>query len=89
MFLYFGKEGFNSNTPLGETTDHRVGAKGGIVRQRNNELDSTPCSVDSTISYHRPECYCLSRHVLAVPSFSMHAIILHGFSFRISDCSRQ
>ena len=24
---------------------------------------------------HRPECYCLSRHVLAVPSFSMRGII--------------
>ena len=25
---------------------------------------------------HRPECYCLSRHVLAVPSFSMRGIII-------------
>ena len=25
---------------------------------------------------NRPECYCLSRHVLAVPSFSMRGIII-------------
>ena len=40
-------------------------------------------------SHHRPECYCLSRHVLAVLSFPMRGIILHRFNFRISDCSRQ
>ena len=38
---------------------------------------------------HRPECYCLSRHVLAVLCFAMRGIILHRFSFQISDCSRQ
>ena len=25
---------------------------------------------------HRPECYCLSRHALAVPSASMRGIIM-------------
>ena len=33
--------------------------------------------------YHRPQCYCLSRHVLAVPSFSMHGIIIA--SIKLSD----
>ena len=32
---------------------------------------------------HRPQCYCLSRHVLAVPSFSMHGIIIA--SIKLSD----
>ena len=45
-----------------------------------------PCGM---VRLHRPECYCLSRHALAVPSFSMRGIILHRFSFRISDCTRQ
>ena len=31
---------------------------------------------------HRPECYCLSRHVLAVLSFPMRGIILHRFRVR-------
>ena len=26
--------------------------------------------------YHRPECYCLRRHVFTVPSFSMRGIII-------------
>ena len=30
----------------------------------------------SSRSVHRQQCYCLSRHVLAVPSFSTHAIII-------------
>ena len=32
---------------------------------------------------HRPQCYCLSRHLLAVPSFSMHGIIIA--SIKLSD----
>ena len=32
---------------------------------------------------HRSQCYCLSRHVLAVPSFSMHGIIIA--SIKLSD----
>ena len=37
---------------------------------------------------HRPECYCLSRHTLAVLSFSMRGIIIKKISCRNSDCSR-
>ena len=50
------------------------------------------CSGYSYLPYYnayRPECYCLSRHVLAVLSFPMRGIILHRFNFRISDCFRQ
>ena len=32
---------------------------------------------------HRPQCYCLSRHVLAVPSFSLYGIIIA--SIKLSD----
>ena len=32
---------------------------------------------------HRPQCYCLSRHVLALLSFSMHGIVIA--SIKLSD----
>ena len=38
---------------------------------------------------YRPQCYCLSRHILAVPSFLMRGITMLRLSFWISDCSRQ
>ena len=38
---------------------------------------------------HRAEFYCLSRHILAVLSFSMRGIIITNISCRNSDCSRQ
>ena len=33
-------------------------------------------SLHHTTISHRPECYCLSRHALVVPSFSMRGIIM-------------
>ena len=61
-----------------------------FVLERNNFLYkfSTFARYAKYVS-HRPECYCLSRHKLAVPSFSMRGIIMLRFNFRISDCSRQ
>ena len=38
---------------------------------------------------HRAEFYCLSRHILAVLSFSMRGIIITNISCRNSDCSCQ
>ena len=53
MFLYFDKEGFNSNTPLRKQHTMGWAPKGGIVRQRSNGWYSAPWSVDSTESYAR------------------------------------
>ena len=45
--------------------------------------------VQTPLDNHRAECYCLSRHILAVLSFSMPGIIVTKISCRNSDCSRQ
>ena len=50
---------------------------GGILKATSNGLRQQSIARRAEIKVsHRPECYCLRRHVFAVPSFSMRGIII-------------